>query len=206
MRIGVLASHGGSAARAVAEAVAAGRLDAELRVVISNNSGSPALAWARDAGIATAHISAATVGAGAGDAGVGDRDVAAALDAAIRDRLRQGGVAWVLLAGYLRPVGRRTLGAFRGRILNIHPALLPAFGGRGMYGDRVHAEVLASGVRESGATVHVVDEEYDHGPILGQRRVPVRDGDDVPRLRARVMAAEAELVVETLGRLAGGRS
>jgi phosphoribosylglycinamide formyltransferase-1 len=194
-----MASHGGSAARAVAEAIAAGRLDAEIRVVISNNSGSAALAWAAAAGIEGDHLSTATV-----RGRDGATDASEALDAAIRDRLRERGVGWVLLSGYLRPIGPLTLAAFRGRILNLHPALLPGFGGRGMYGDRVHAAVLAAGVAESGATVHVVDEVYDHGPVLGQRRVPVLAGDDVACLRERVMGAEAELVVETLSRLASG--
>jgi folate-dependent phosphoribosylglycinamide formyltransferase PurN len=88
-----------------------------------------------------------------------------------------------VLAGYLKLVPSEVIARYRGRILNVHPALLPAFGGPGMYGHRVHEAVLASGVAESGCTVHLVDEEYDRGAILGQRRVPVLPGDtpDTPR-------------------------
>jgi formyltetrahydrofolate-dependent phosphoribosylglycinamide formyltransferase len=100
----------------------------------------------------------------------------------------------VVLAGYLRLVPAGVTTRYRDRILNIHPALLPAFGGRGMYGRRVHEAVLASGARESGATVHLVDEEYDRGAILAQARVPVLPGDDPERLAARVLEAEHRLL------------
>jgi folate-dependent phosphoribosylglycinamide formyltransferase PurN len=86
------------------------------------------------------------------------------------------------------------IGRYRGRILNIHPALLPAFGGKGMYGRRVHEAVLASGARESGATVHLVDEEYDRGAILAQARVPIHPGDTPDRLAARVLEVEHRLL------------
>jgi len=106
----------------------------------------------------------------------------------------------ILLAGYLcyyfPPDG------FSGPVLNIHPALLPKFGGAGMYGDRVHEAVLAAGEKESGCTVHRVDEQYDHGEILGQRRVPVLPGDDAHALAARVFAVECELYPEIVARLA----
>lgn len=100
----------------------------------------------------------------------------------------------VVLAGYLRLVPTPVIEAYRGRVINIHPALLPAFGGKGMYGHRVHEAVLASGVRESGATVHLVDEVYDRGPILAQRRVPVLPGDTAERLAARVLEVEHRLL------------
>ncbi len=99
----------------------------------------------------------------------------------------------ILLAGYLKLVPREVVARFPRRILNIHPALLPAFGGKGMYGKRVHEAVVASGARESGATVHFVDEEYDRGPVVAQRRVPVLAGDTPEALAARVLAVEHEL-------------
>ena len=106
----------------------------------------------------------------------------------------------IVLAGYLcyleRPAG------FDGPMVNIHPALLPKYGGKGMYGDRVHAAVLAAGERESGCTVHHVDEVYDHGTIIAQSRVPVRSDDDVHTLAARVFAAECELYPRVLAELA----
>ena len=140
-----------------------------------------------------------------------DRD-AAALEAAQRrgiptHRLRdhQNGAEWLtalegrgidllILAGYLKLVPPAVVAAYRGRILNIHPALLPKHGGAGMYGERVHAAVLAAGDAESGATVHLVDEVYDRGTILGQARVPVQSGDTPARLAARVLAAEHRLL------------
>jgi phosphoribosylglycinamide formyltransferase-1 len=109
-----------------------------------------------------------------------------------------------VLAGYMKKIGPRTLARYRGLVLNIHPALLPKFGGQGMYGRRVHEEVLAAGDRMTGVTVHLADEEYDRGPILAQREVPVVRGDTVDSLAARVLEAEHALYVETLARIARG--
>ena len=109
-------------------------------------------------------------------------------------RLARHRVELVVLAGYVKLVPAGVVALYAGRILNVHPALLPAFGGRGMYGHRVHEAVLASGARESGATVHLVDEVYDRGAILAQARVPVLPGDDAARLAARVLEAEHRLL------------
>ena len=106
------------------------------------------------------------------------------LDAAIEGVLVDHGVELVVLAGYMRMLGPRVLGRYLGRVLNVHPALLPAYGGRGMYGERVHAAVLAAGERVTGVTVHLVDEEYDQGPIVAQAEVPVLEGDTVESLQA----------------------
>jgi phosphoribosylglycinamide formyltransferase 1 len=108
--------------------------------------------------------------------------------------LERHAVDLVVLAGYVRLVPSGVIARFRGRIINVHPALLPSFGGNGMYGRRVHEAVLASGARESGATVHLVDEVYDRGAILGQVRVPVLPGDDPERLAARVLEVEHRLL------------
>lgn len=108
----------------------------------------------------------------------------------------------VVLAGYLKLVPARVVARFRGRTINIHPALLPAFGGPGMYGHRVHAAVLASGVRETGVTVHFVDEQFDRGPIIAQRKVPVLPGDTADSLAERVLAAEHELLPQVVLELA----
>ena len=116
----------------------------------------------------------------------------------------------VLLAGYMRKLGQAMLAAYGGRIYNTHPALLPAYGGEGFYGDRVHTAVLADGRSHSGATVHLVTEEYDAGPIVGAVEVPVVAGDDAASLGERVRAAERELVVDVLAAAArdyrGGQS
>jgi formyltetrahydrofolate-dependent phosphoribosylglycinamide formyltransferase len=120
--------------------------------------------------------------------------------------LERHAVELVVLAGYLKLVPSGVIARFRGRIINIHPALLPSFGGRGMYGRRVHQAVLASGARESGATVHLVDEHYDRGAILGQARVPVLPGDDPERLAARVLEVEHRLLpAVVLAAAAAGR-
>ena len=118
------------------------------------------------------------------------------------ERLRQHQVDLVVLAGYLKLVPAEVIRAFRGRILNVHPALLPAFGGTGMYGHHVHEAVLASGVSHSGATVHLADEEYDRGAILAQGRVPVLPGDTPDSLAARVLEVEHRLLPEVVLRAA----
>ena len=121
-----------------------------------------------------------------------------ALDAAIHDFLLNAGADTLVLSGYMRELGPRVLGAFAGRVVNIHPSLLPRHGGRGMYGDRVHESVLASGDTESGATVHLVTAGIDEGPALEQVRVPVLPGDTLATLKARVQAEEGALMLRAV--------
>ena len=192
LRLGFLASHGGSNMQAIIDACKDGRLDAEPAVVISNNSESTALERARREGIPNYHLSSAT-----------HRDPAE-LDAAILRTLEEHGVDLVILAGYMKLLGPRTLVRYRGRILNIHPALLPKFGGKGLYGKKVHEAVLAAGERVTGVTIHLVDERYDAGPIVAQSEVPVLDGDTVDSLAARVLQREHQLFAETLQKIAVG--
>jgi len=110
----------------------------------------------------------------------------------------------VVLAGFLKLVPEAVVLAYRGRILNIHPALLPAFGGNGMYGKRVHEAVIRSGARISGVTVHIVDEEYDHGAIVAQWPVPVFEGDDAETLAARILSVEHRLLPDVVAAFAAG--
>lgn len=110
-----------------------------------------------------------------------------------------------MLSGYLRRLGPRTLKAYAGRVLNIHPGPLPGFGGQGMYGRRVHEAVAAAGLAESAVTVHVVDEEYDHGPTLIALPVPLAPGDDAATTEAKVTAAEAGVFVEVVRRICEGK-
>jgi len=124
------------------------------------------------------------------------------LDPAGRRALQDAGVNLVVLAGFMRVLKGTFLRAFEGRIVNIHPALLPRFGGAGMYGLRVHEAVLASGETTSGATVHYVDEEYDNGPVVLQQTVPVLPGDTPASLAARVLAAEHQIYPAAIGRIA----
>jgi phosphoribosylglycinamide formyltransferase-1 len=193
MNIGVLASGEGTTLQAVLDACASGRLAARVAVVISNNAAAGALRRARAAGIAAHHLSAATAGS------------PTALDQALHDTLVACGVDWVLLAGYLKRLGPVTLLGFAGRIINTHPALLPEFGGQGMYGMNVHRAVLAAGRTTSGASVHWVDADYDTGAVIAQARVPVDAADGAEALAARVQAAERELVIEVLAAAASGR-
>jgi len=190
IRIAAMASHGGSILQAVLDACHSGDLAAEVVLVISNNSDAQALQRARSAGIATVHLSSRTHP---------DPD---ALDKAITDALQQADADWLLLAGYMKKLGANTLNAYRNRILNTHPALLPKFGGQGFYGRRVHEAVLAAGEHESGATVHLVDETYDSGPILAQVRVPIKNNDTAASLEERVKVAERKLLLATLTLLA----
>lgn len=191
LRLGFLASHGGSNMQAIIDACKAGRLDAVPRVVISNNSEAVALQRARAEGIPQYHISAAS-------------HPGAAEDAAILQALRAHDVDTVVLAGYMKKLGPLALAAFRGRILNIHPALLPRHGGQGMYGKRVHEAVLHAGDRVTGVTVHLVDDQYDHGSILAQCEVPVMAGDTADSLAERVLRQEHRLYAETLQRISQG--
>ena len=161
--------------------------------VISNNSGSGALRRAAAAGIETFHLSSVTHSSGD------------SLDAAICGALQHARADIVFLAGYMKRPGRRTLAAFPARILNTHPALLPKFGGQGMFGDRVFEAVLAAGESESVASVHLVNAEYDTGAIVHQERVRVLPGDTVESLKARVQTCEREAVVMTLAAIADGR-
>lgn len=192
LRIGVLASHEGTTLQAILDACAAGRIFAEVVTVISNNGGSGALRRARAAGVTPVHLSSKT------------HPEPAALDAAIVDALEAARVEVVMLAGYMKKLDRGLLTRFQGRILNTHPALLPKFGGHGMYGMRVHEAVLRAAETETGPSVHLVDAEYDTGPVLEQARVPVEPGDTPEALAARVQERERRLVVDVLGRIASG--
>ncbi len=193
MRIAALASHGGTILQSVIDACESGELAAEVTLVVSNNSSSGAMERARAHGIATAHLSSRTHP---------DPD---ALDAAVEQALQNAEADWVLLCGYMKKLGPRTLERFRNRILNTHPALLPKYGGQGYYGSRVHAAVIAAGDTESGATVHLVDGEYDTGPILARVKVPVRSTDTAETLEERVKEAERKLIVATLEELVNRR-
>ena len=192
LRIVVLASHEGTTLQAIIDACAQRRIDGRVVAVISNNSGSGALRRAAAASIQTFHLSSMTHSSGD------------SLDAAIRGALQRARADIIFLAGYMKRLGPRTLAAFPARILNTHPALLPKFGGQGMFGDRVFEAVLAGGESESGASVHLVDAEYDTGAVVSQERIRVFPGDTVESLKARVQACEREVIVKTLAAIASG--
>jgi phosphoribosylglycinamide formyltransferase-1 len=190
LKLGFLASGNGSSARAIIGAIRSGSLAAEARLLVSNNRNSPALTFA-----AEAHLPSLAIATQA------DPDAA---DARLAEAMVNAGVELIVLSGYLRHLGPGTLGRYAGRVLNIHPGPLPAFGGHGMYGRRVHEAVIAAGVPESGICIHLVDEVYDQGPVLARRSVPVLRGDTAEILEARVTSLEPAFYVETLQRIAAG--
>jgi phosphoribosylglycinamide formyltransferase 1 len=175
MRIAVAISGRGSNLEALHDALGSDA-EAKIVVVLSDRSDAVGLARARQWGVPAEVLLEPSDGA-----------IWIAL-------LRRYGVDLVVLAGYVKLVPANVIAAYRGRIINVHPALLPDFGGQGMYGRRVHQAVLDSGARESGATVHLVDEAYDHGATLAQVRVPVLPGDTPERLGERVLQEEHRLL------------
>ena len=186
-RIGVLISGRGSNLQAIVDAIAAGRLDADLRIVISNRADALGLQRARDAGVEALHVDPRAHA---------DRS---AYERAIVDLLRAKDVAVVCLAGYMRLVGAPLLEAYRDRMLNIHPSLLPAFPGLD-----AQRQALEHGVRVSGATVHVVTAELDGGPIILQAPVPVEDDDTVDTLSERILVQEHRIYPEAIGIVLNG--
>jgi phosphoribosylglycinamide formyltransferase 1 len=175
MRVAVAVSGRGSNLQALLRALGPGA-PARVVLVLSDRPDAGGLLRARESGVPAEVLS----------------DPADAAEWLAR--LERHGTELVVLAGYLKLVPAPVIARFRDRILNIHPALLPAFGGKGMYGHRVHEAVLASGARESGATLHLVDEAYDRGPVLAQARVPVLPDDTPGRLAARVLEVEHRLL------------
>lgn len=192
LRIGFFASHGGSNMQAIIDAIKSGEIDAVAALVISNNSESGAIERAKKEGIPFSHISAKTHPDD-------DERIAAMLE-----KLDKNKIDLIILAGYMKKIQSQIIEHVGGRVLNIHPALLPKFGGEGMYGMNVHKAVIESGEKVSGATVHLVDSEYDRGRILMQREVPVIADDTPEALAARVLEAEHLLYKDTLKKIISG--
>ncbi len=183
VRVAVLVSGGGTNLQALLDALHDSPI-ARVARVISNRPDAGALERARRAGVPTTVLR--------------DANDPAELQSAL------AGAQLVVLAGYLRLMPSSVVARFRGRMINVHPALLPAFGGPGMYGPRVHEAVLASGAQESGATVHYVDEAFDRGDIIAQEKVRIEPGDTPERLAARVLVAEHKLLPKVVLDLAKG--
>lgn len=181
----------GSNLMAIQTAIEERRLDARIVAVVGSQSDAPALARARDAGLPVVVVSPKKWGEG--------------YDAALVKKLGEVGADTIALAGYMRMLPASVVQTFRHRILNTHPALLPAFGGKGMYGHHVHEAVLAYGAKVSGCSVHFVDEQYDTGPVIVQKTVSVLGEDTPESLAARILPIEHEAYVEALKLLAEGR-
>ncbi len=188
IRLGVLVSGGGTNLQAILDAVASKTLDAEVALVISNDPTAGALERARQAGVPVAVID---------HKAYADRP---AFETALVATLRERGVEWIVLAGFMRLLTRTFLDSFPWRVVNVHPALLPAFPG-------IHAQRQAFeyGVKIAGCTVHLVDAGTDTGPVIAQTAVPVLDGDDADALAARILVAEHALLPRVLQWIAEGR-
>ena len=185
MKISFLASHGGSSARQIIAAIKANSLAGfEIGILITNNKTTAIYPWCLENGLKVIHISGETHP---------DSE-----DLAIKQALLDAGTDIVVLSGYMKKIGSETLAAFNNKILNIHPSLLPRHGGHKMYGDYVHTAVLSAGEKESGASVQVINADYDAGPVLLQKQVPVLADDTVASLGARVRSVEGELYLNAL--------
>jgi phosphoribosylglycinamide formyltransferase-1 len=191
LKLFVFISGGGTTLRNKLEKNERGVLQADAALVVSSNPDAGGLEFARQRSIPTRVIERRHF------------ETPAAFSAAVFDACRSVAPHFVVMGGFLKHV--LLPDDFRNRVLNIHPALVPAFCGRGMYGHRVHEAVLDYGAKVSGCTVHFVDEAYDHGPIILQRVVPVEDDDTAETLAARVFAAECEAYPDALRLLASGR-
>jgi phosphoribosylglycinamide formyltransferase 1 len=193
LRLAVFVSGRGSNLNAIFKAIDEGRLDAEVGLVLSSSPDAGALDLARSRNVPTTVFTPQTA-----------ISLFSPADFML-NCLSEHRIHFIALAGFLKKIPDEVIAAYRGRILNIHPALLPSFGGKGMYGHHVHEAVLARGCKISGATVHLVDEIYDQGPIVAQRCVPVEDGDTPDTLAARVLAVEHRIFPEALQWFAEGK-
>ncbi len=187
-RLAFFASHNGSAARAITSACLSGEMDAKPVLLISNNEGSKALEWARDLGLKSAVINAGT-----------SQDT----DETIAAMLQDNKIDLAVCSGYMKLIGPKTLGVVNA-ILNVHPALLPKHGGKGMYGRHVHQAVHDANDTETGITIHLIDGEYDHGKTVAQKILPIPDSASVDEIETMVRTAEPEFYKDTLKKILRG--
>lgn len=191
----LISGHGrGTNLQALLDACAAGQIAGRIAVVIGTRSDAPALERARAAGVAISVVSPRKY-----------QDDEAGYAAALLRLLQRHEAGLICLAGYMRKLPLSVIETYHNRILNVHPALLPLFGGRGMYGEHVHRAVLESGMKVTGCTVHFVDAQYDTGPIVLQTAVPVLDDDTPETLAARVLPEEHRAYVRAVQLFAAGR-
>jgi len=186
LNLAIFASGKGSNCRVIYEHIQAGKLRATIGLVISNQADAPVLEFAKDKKIPYQCLA---------------RERFSSLEK-FHDRLlhelSHADIDLIILAGYMKKIGRPILRQYANRVLNVHPALLPAFGGKGMYGHHVHRAVLDYGAKISGITIHLVDDEYDHGPVVMQKTVDVEDGETVESLAAKVQQLEHQYYVKAI--------
>ena len=185
-RLGVLASHQGTNFQNIADACADGSLNARVTVLICNNSNAPVMKRAENLAVPAFHLSSAS------------HPDSLQLDSAIHARLVDARVDLVVLAGYMKKLGLKVLSTYEGKIINVHPSLLPKHGGKGCFGMHVHAAVIDAGDAETGATVHLVTANYDEGGILKQEAIPVLDEDTPESLAVKVHKIEYRLLLATI--------
>lgn len=193
MNIAVFVSHGGSDLQAIIDGCKGGQIDAKVAVVISNNANSMALKRAEREKISHYYLSVKQLG------------TEEVLAEEILKALEKYSIDMIFLAGYMRMLHVSILDRYHNRIFNIHPALLPKFGGKGMYGMNVHNAVIEAKERESGVTIHRVNAEYDSGEIVAQTIVPVLNNDTAEILAARVLEREHEFLVEVISDIVEGK-
>lgn len=190
--LGLLASHEGTNVQSIIDGCKSNIIRATPSVVISNNSQSGVLQRAQKANIPNYHVSANQFN--------NKHD----LDIAILKILQDHGVNLVILAGYMKKLGAQVLNTYKGNILNIHPSILPKFGGKGMYGDNVHQAVLNSGDKKTGVSIHLVTKNYDKGPIIARTEITLTANETIDSLKQKVQKKEHELYVETLRKITFG--
>jgi formyltetrahydrofolate-dependent phosphoribosylglycinamide formyltransferase len=193
MNIAVFGSGKGSNFRSILDKILEGEIPAKVGVVISNNSKSGILEIAREHNIPALHISQKQF--------ISEEE----FNNKILKVLEEFNINFIVLAGYMKKIDSLIVSKFKNRIINIHPALLPAFGGKEMYGSRVHTAVIDYGCKYSGATVHIVDDEYDHGAIILQESVPVLENDTPEILAARVLKIEHKIFPQAVKLFAENR-
>lgn len=193
LKFAVMASGGGTDFQSLIDAVRDGRINAEICCLVASKPDIYAIERAKKAGIPVEVVRKKAFGS------------MDEFDEAILGTLRRYEADFAVLAGYLSIIGSKTIEAYRNKIINIHPALIPSFCGMGMYGSRVHEAVIEYGVKFSGATVHFVNEEADAGPIILQETVPVLENDTPEELAARVLKTEHKILPEAVGLMADGK-
>jgi len=195
IRIAVMVSGQGrgSNMQAIIDACASGKINGKVALVLGVRDDAPAMERARAAGVKTLAISPKSFESDRGYSG------------AVLAALRENSIDLICLAGYMRVLGQNVVDAYRGRIMNVHPALIPSFCGKGMYGHHVHEAVIERGVKYTGVTVHLVDEDYDTGPIVLQTIVPVEQDDAPDTLAARVLEQEHATYTDAIALFAAGR-
>lgn len=192
MNLGFFASHNGSNMQAVIDACKDGVLNATPVIVISNNGDAGAVERAKKEKIPYYVLN------------IKSHPSSDDLDNTMLDALLRHETELIILAGYMKKIGEIILNTFRGKIINIHPALLPKYGGKGMYGLNVHEAVLKAEEKETGVTIHIIDEDYDSGPIVAQTSLSIMKSDNVESLSKRVLEREHSFLVETIGKINSG--